>query len=67
LFSDILQVSFPYAPKSRKTAGRTPEIGGKPEIVVVDVSFADRFLASTSLADTMNAAFVLHRENYHGR
>src|ERR1035437_1888307 len=27
LFSDILQVSFPYAPESRKAAGRTPKIG----------------------------------------
>jgi hypothetical protein len=30
LFSDILHVSFPYAAKSRKAAGRTPKIGRKP-------------------------------------
>ena len=30
MFSDILQVSFPYAPKSRKAAGRPPKSGENP-------------------------------------
>jgi hypothetical protein len=30
LVSDIFHVSFPYAPKTQKAAGRTPKIEGKP-------------------------------------
>ena len=36
-----------------------PKSGGNPEIVVVDVSLAGRFLASTSLVATMSAPFGL--------
>ena len=40
LFSDILHVSFPYAPKSRKAADTGPqESEENPEIVVDDVSY----------------------------
>ena len=59
LFSDILHVSFPYAPKSRKAAGRTPKIGGKPRNRRRRRFLAGRFLASTSLVATMSAPFGL--------
>jgi len=47
LFSDILQASFPYAPKSGKTAILTPKSGEKPE-KSSSTTFLGPFPGSTS-------------------
>jgi hypothetical protein len=49
LFSDILQVSFPYAAKSRKTAILTSKSGEKPEKSSTAVALGERFPACNAL------------------